>query len=242
MNERDIFDALREVDPAGRIDPQAAARLKARIRSRVLTSAQPQPARPRLKKPAVVILVALLALAAIAAGLYLTRQPTQISGIGCTEDLTLDAVHVVEPTDGLDPQRCAALWADGTTTNPDIAPPGQIPPLVGCVNDTGTLIVLPTNDQGVCERLGMAVFASPSDATSSIIEVQDRLIEQINPQVCPSFDDATRLAEQALADAGIEDWTVVVSQPPTDQQPCPSLAFDSATRQILLVPIDRIGP
>jgi hypothetical protein len=45
-----------------------------------------------------------------------------------------------------------------------------------------------------------------------------------------------------LADDAIEGWTVVVFQPPTDQQPCPSLSFDHTTRRILLVPIDRIGP
>ncbi|MFQ5524110.1 MAG: hypothetical protein ACE5F5_11130, partial [Acidimicrobiia bacterium] len=190
----------------------------------------------------VAVAVAVLALATVAAAVYLTRQPTQISGIGCTEDLSGDAVHVIEPTGGLDPQQWAALWADGTITNPGIVPPGEVPSLTGCVNDTGTLIVLPTDDQGVCERLGMATYLPPSEAVTSIIGVQERLIEQINPHVCPSFDDAQRLVEQALADAGIDDWTVVVSQPPTDQQPCPSLAFDSATRRIMLVPIDRIGP
>lgn len=240
MNERDIFDALREVDPAGGIDPQDAARIKARVRARVLADASPH--RSGRRRLLLAVAVTILALAAVAAAVYLTRQPTQISGIGCSEDLSGDAVYVVESTGGLDPQRCAALWADGTITNPDITPPGQIPPLTGCVNDAGTLIVLPTDDQDVCERLGMANYLPPSEAVTSIIDVQDRLIEQINPQTCPSFDDAQRLANQALADAGIEDWTVVVPQPATDQRPCPSLAFDSATHQILLVPIDRIGP
>ncbi len=238
MNERDIFDALREVDPAGRIDPQDAARIKNRVRTRVLADAYPQ--RRGRRRVVLAVAVAVLALAAIAAGIYLARQPSQISGIGCAGDLSLDAVYVVEPTGGLDPHRCAPLWVDGIITNPDLAPAGQVPPLVGCVNDADTLIVLPTDDQGICGRLGMAGIAPPSDATSSIIEVQERLIEQINPQVCPSFDDAQRLVEQALTDAGIEDWTVVVSQPPTDERPCPSLSFDSASRRILLVPIDRI--
>jgi len=240
VNERDIFDALREDDPADRIDPQEAARIKARVRARVLADASRR--RRSRRRVLLAAAVAVLALAAVAAAVYLTRQPTQISGIGCAADLSLDAVHVVEPTGGLDPQRCAPLWADGTITNPDIVPAGQVPPLVGCVNDAGTLIVLPTDDPGVCERLGMAAFAPPSDATSSIIEVQDRLVEQINPQVCPSFDDAQRIAEQALDDAGIDDWTVVVSQAPTDREPCPSLAFDHTSREILLVPIDRTGP
>ncbi|NIA26325.1 MAG: hypothetical protein GWP04_12305 [Gammaproteobacteria bacterium] len=235
MNERDIFDA--EVDPADGIDPIDAAQIKTRVRARVLTHTSPHTSGRR--RVLLAVAIALLALAAIAATFYLTRQPTQIAGIGCAQDLTGDAIHVITPTGGLDPQQCASLWADGTITNPDLTPVGQIPPLVGCVNDTGTLIVIPTDDQGVCERLGMAVFAPPSDATSSIIEVQDRLIEQINPQVCPSFDDARRIAEEALADAGIDDWTVAVSQPRTDERPCPSLSFDSASRRILLVPIDR---
>ena len=236
MNERDIFDALSEADPARRIDPAYAPRIKTRVRTRVLANASPRPGRRR-----VLIAVAVLGLAAVAATVYLTRQPTQPSGIGCASDLGLDAVYVAEPVGGLDPQRCAALWADGTITNPDIVPPGEVPPLLGCVNDAGTLIVLPTDDQEVCGRLGMANYLPPSEATVSIVEVQDRLIRQINPQVCPSFDDAKRIAKQALTDAGIDDWTVVVSQTPTEQRPCPSLSFDTTTRRILLVPVPHTG-
>lgn len=144
MNERDIFDALREADPAAGIYPQEAARLQARIHARVLAHAVPR--RSGRRRVLLAVAIAILALAAVAAGIYLTRQPTQISGIGFTEDLTLDAIHVIPPTGGLDPQQCVVLWTDGTITNPDIAPPGQIPPLLGCVNDAGTLIVLPTDD------------------------------------------------------------------------------------------------
>jgi len=135
MNERDIFDALREDDPADRIDPQDAAWIKARVRARVLAHTTS----PRLGRRRVLLAaaVAVLALAAVAAGIYLTRQPTQISGIGCAADLGSDAVYVVEPTGGLDPQRCVPLWVDGTITNPDIVPAGEVPPLTGCVNDAG---------------------------------------------------------------------------------------------------------
>ncbi len=118
----------------------------------------------------------------------------------------------------------------------------RVPPLTGCVNDAGTLIVLPTDNPKVCERLGMAVYTPPSKDTNSMVDVENQLVEQINPHVCPSFDDARRIAEDALTAAGIDDWTVVVSQPPTHQRPCPSLAFDHTTRRILLVPIDHIGP
>jgi len=239
MNESDIFDALREVDPAAGIDPAETAQIKARVRARVLDQASPRLARRRVL---LVVAVAVLALAAAAAALYLTRQPTQISGIGCAADVGLDAVYVVEPAGGLDPEQCAPLWADGTITNPDVVPAGKVPPLVGCVNDAGTLMVLPTDDPGVCERLGMAVYTPAAKDTDSMVDVRNRLVEQINPQVCPSFDDARRIAEDALADAGIDDWTVVVSRPPTDQRPCPSLSFDSSTRRILLVPIDRVDP
>lgn len=237
MSERDIFDALRDADPAGGIDPQDAAHIKARVHARVLALASTR----RSGRRRVLLAVAVLALAAVAA-VYLTRQPTQISGIGCAEDLTLDAVHVIPSKGGLDARQCTPLWADGTITNPAIAPAGQVPPLLGCVNDSGTLIVVPTDDQGVCEHLGMTVFAPPSDATVSIVELEDRLVEQINSETCSSFDDAKQIVEQALDDAGIDDWTVTVAQQPTDQRPCPSLAFDSATRQILIVPVPRTGP
>jgi hypothetical protein len=238
MNERDIFDALREVDPASGIDSAEAARIKARVRVRVLDLASPRLGRRRVL---LAVAVAVLVLASVAAAVYLTRQPTQISGIGCAADLGLDAVYVVEPTGGLDPEQCAPVWADGTITNPDVVPAGEVPPLTGCANDAGTLMVLPTDDPGVCERLGMAVYTPAAKDTDSMVDVKDRLTEQINPQVCPSFDDARRIAEQALTDAEIDDWTVVVSQPPTDKRPCPSLSFDHTTRRILLVPVPHTG-
>jgi len=242
VNERDIFDALREGDPAAGIDPQEAARLKARIRGRVLAAAQPQPARARVKKPVVVVLVALLALAAIAAAWYMTRQPTNPTGIGCHQGLGLDSPqHVVTPTGGLDPGECAPLWADRTITNPAIVPPGQIPPLTGCVNDAGTLTVFPTDDPGHCERLGMATYV-PAPDVGDLVDVQNRLVEQINSQTCLPLDDAHRLVEQTLTAADINDWTVVVSQPATAERPCASLAFDHTTRQILLVPVPPTGP
>ncbi len=50
-----------------------------------------------------------------------------------------------------------------------------------------------------------------------------------------------RVAEQALVDVGIDDWTVVVSQPPTEQRPCPSVSFDSSTRRILLDPVPGVA-
>ena len=234
MNERDIFDALREIDPADRIDPTDAAQIKARVHARVL--AQVSARRPGGRRVIVAVAVAVLALASIAAAVYLTRQPTQVAGIGCAEDLTLDVVHVIPPTGTLDPQQCAALWADGIIVNPAVAPAGQVPPLLGCVNDAGTLVVFPTDDQGLCERLGMVNYMPPSDATSSIVEVENRLVERINPQTCPSFDDTEQLIEQTLDAAGLDDWTVTVSQPPTDQRPCPSLSFRSDLHQIVIVP------
>ncbi len=239
MDEPDIFDALREDDPAVGIDPQEAARLKTRVRARVLAHAVPR--RPFRRRVLVAVAVAVLALG-VAAAWYLTRQPTNPAGIGCAEDLSLDAVHVVTPIGGLDPHQCAPLWADGTITNPDIAPPGQVPPLVGCVNDTGTLIVLPTDDQRVCGRLGMANYIPPAGDTVSILEVQNRLAGHINPKTCPTFEDAQHLAQQALEDVGIDDWTVTIAQPPTDQRPCPTLAIDHTTRQIILVPAPHTSP
>jgi len=238
VNERDIFDALREADPADGIDPVDAAQIKARVHARVL--AQVSARRQGGRRVLVAVAVAVLALASIAAAVYLTRQPTQVAGIGCAEDLSLDAIHVIPPTGTLDPQQCATLWADGTITNPTVAPAGQVPPLLGCVNDAGTLIVFPTDDQGLCERLGMANYAPLSDG-GGIVDVENRLVEQINPQTCPSFDDAQQLIEHALAAAGIDDWTIAVSQPPTDQRPCPSLSFRSDLHQIVIVPVPRTG-
>lgn len=48
MNERDIFDALREVDPTGQIDPVEAAHIKARVHARVLAQVSPRLGRRRL--------------------------------------------------------------------------------------------------------------------------------------------------------------------------------------------------
>lgn len=62
MNERDIFDALQQADPAGRIDPADAARIKARVHARVLAQVSPRLGRRRLL---VAVAVAVLALASV---------------------------------------------------------------------------------------------------------------------------------------------------------------------------------
>lgn len=82
----------------------------------------------------------------------------------------------------------------------------------------------------------------PASDNASIIDVKNRLAEKINPRTCLPLTDAQRLAEQALDSVGLDDWTVAISQPPTDQRPCPSLSYDHATRRILLVPVPHTGP
>lgn len=235
MSERDIFDALREGDPAAGIDPREAARLKEQIRTKVLTEAEPEPTRPRFKRVAVIVVVAA---AATAAAVFLTRQPTNPSGIGCFQAPSLDAIQfVVTPSEAIDPTECAPLWADGTITNPAIVPAGQIPALTGCVNETGTLTVFPTDDPAFCERVGMANYERPPG--NDTVELNRRLVDLFLTSGCLGIDDARVRVEEILTQSGFDDWTIVVSTPTTPERPCASLAFDADNHQINLVPVPR---
>lgn len=236
-HSRDLFDALREGDPALVAGPEQDAALRRDIRSRVLT-ADRRPLRAVRRRILVVALLVAAALLATAAGLYLTREPSDPQGIGCYQAAQLDTLQVVVGApSSLHPRECEPLWRDGTLTNPAITPQGEVPQLIGCVTAGGGLAVFPSDDNQLCGRLGLAGYEQPTQ--NDAMDLNQRLLDLFSTGGCLTISDAQLRIEEILADQGLDDWSVTISTPASTERPCASFSLDGDKHRILLVPIPR---
>jgi hypothetical protein len=233
--ERDLFDALREADPATAGSAEEDTALRQNIRRRVLAAVQ-QPVRATSRRRVLVIaLLTVAALAVTAAAFYLTREPSDARGISCYQEPSLDTHQVVVDSPlSLSPSECETLWIDGTLTNPAFAEQ-QVPPLIGCVNDIGGLGVFPSNDTGLCEHLGLAGYEQP--ANNDTTTLHQRILDLFPSGRCTTTSDAQLQIEEILSEMGFNDWSVRVSPEPSPERPCASLSFDAEGETVLLVPI-----
>ncbi|MEZ5176612.1 MAG: hypothetical protein R2823_10505 [Acidimicrobiia bacterium] len=234
-DRRDLFEALREGDPARMSNSEQDALLRQRIKSRVL-AADRRPLRATRRRILVVALVAAFALASTAAAIYLAREPSDPAGIGCYQAATLDAPQFgVRAPSSLHPSECEQLWADGTLTNPSVVPKGEIPQLVGCVNPAGGLAVFPSNDDQLCDRLGLARYEEPT--RTDVVELNVQLLGLFTTEKCMTMDDAQTRVEDILTAQGLSNWSVTVTTPASADRPCASFSLNGSDHTILLVPI-----
>ncbi len=236
-HNRDVFDALREGGPALVHSPEHDAVLRRNIKARVL-DADRRPLRATRRKILVVALLVGTALLVTAAALYLTREPSDPRGIACYQEATLDAPQfIVDAPSSLQPSECGPLWDNGTLTNPAVAPGGEIPQLIGCVTTGGGLAVFPSDDNQLCDRLGLARYEQPT--RNDGIDLNQRFLDLFSTGGCMTIIDAQLRIEDILADQGIDDWSVTISTPASIERPCASFSLDGDGRRILLIPIPR---
>lgn len=232
---RDIFEALQEGDPALGHDPDQDAVLRQTIKARVLTSGR-RPLRATRHKILVAALLVATVLVTTAATLYLTREPSDPRGVACYQAESLHAPQfIVGSPLSLHPSECAPLWNDSTLTNPDVASPGEVPQLIGCVTDAGGLAVFPSDDDRLCERLGLAGYVQP--ARSDTIDLNLQLVGLFSTSSCMTISDAQVRIEDIFTNLGLDDWTVTITTPATPQRPCASFSLQVDDRTVLLVPI-----
>ncbi len=186
--------------------------------------------------------LAFVALATIAAAWIAIRAISDPIAIGCYQAPTLDSDRVGVASGGrLDPSVCTQMWEEGTLTNPDITPAGSIPPLLGCVTDTDSLAVFPSNDPTLCAQLGLSL---PDDQSipegETIRQLNDQLAAHFTSNACVPLDEAARYIEQAVADAGLTQWTIEPI-PGSPDRPCASFGLDAQQRTIHLIPIPDPG-
>jgi len=250
MNDHDILDVLKFGDPAP-LDtvPGPDSQLARQILATVMANAAapvPPTRRPR-RLLAAVIAAAVIAATAVTAWALNNRTATNPVSVLCYDAASTSASAIEAPRAAVpDSSACAPFWDNGVLPISSDLPRGQVPPLVACVNDGGTLAVFPGDEPGLCADLGLADAAPPSAGPSVVpdaaFQLRQQLIDTINAQTCLSIDDAEQATLDTFRKLGINDWTVQ-PQPVNPARPCASLAIDEANHTIILVPTPRLdGP
>lgn len=175
--------------------------------------------------------VALVATGGVAAASLFREQPrAPEGGVACrgtvnpTGGVVIAIGTVVDPIEG-----CRDVWESGRFGLVD-----SIPPLTACIGLHGLIEVFPA-EQGVCEELGLAVADSElSPENAAIVALQDRLVEEINALDCQPVPDVLVAAKRIVADAGFDDWNVIISPGVPEDGPCGKVGVDSSTRTVFV--------
>jgi hypothetical protein len=178
--------------------------------------------------------VVVLAGGATAAALLNRAEPKHPQeGIAChaAADLTTGEVVIPPAPDPL--AACTQLWLVGRLPDIDHGGPatGAAPPLFACVGRGGGLDVFPnlSDPPATCTDLGL-VAAITNVTADPLVVLRDRLSNDINA-TCVDLNTARQLAQTALSDLGLKDWTVVVRDNTKD---CVKAGEDSDTKSVYL--------
>lgn len=178
-----------------------------------------------------------MALAAVAMTFAFNLVPTRTE-VGCYSDLSLDSdIYALVNVSGSATEACEEAWSGQFLTNPAV-PRGEVPPLTGCINDVGVVVVFPTDNPGICNDLGLAgVAPGQSDrrlaTIAGAIDDIDLFIAEVP---CRPLDESAEGARRILRDRGLASWSVVIQGERPDR-PCASLAVDTPSETIIIVAI-----
>ncbi len=242
--ERDPFDLLRANDPVDVASlPDADSATAGGLLARITTQPRSRPRRSwpsRWRRLALVTAVAVIT--AAAAWAILARDVTEPLGVLCHEEASLESSSVlIRPDLDLDPSLCAAPWEDGVLANPNVAS-GSVPPLTACVNEHGSLLVFPTSDTSICDRLELAPPTPESaDELQPVVQLENELVDYFAATGCAAIADAEAHVRGTLDRLGLTQWTVT-TQPPHPDRPCASFGLDTASMTVVLTPIPTPPP
>lgn len=242
--KEDAFEILRANDPVDETMVDGADSPKARaLFADIVATPRPRPHRPERsvrRRLAFAIAIALLAIVSIAATWLLLREVTDPISVGCYQDASLDS-DVVAVTSGgaLDVSLCEPVWEDATLTNDAVVSAGQVPPLTGCVTNTGNLAVFPSNDDNLCQLLGLADLNPESiPGGDAIRQLNDDLVAHFAANECQTIEDAEADIRWILDSRGFDDWRIkTTSGGPS--RPCASFGLDTPNQTVHLVPVPR---
>lgn len=183
--------------------------------------------------------------AGTATAYVLTRSASDPTAVTCyASDDILNTVQVgVSADPDEDPvDQCRPFWTDGPlgTNGP--------PELFACVNDGGAIAVVP-GEPGNCSAFGWAEVATGELATGQFAtgdaldssRVGDRVglntaLSERFAGRCLNEDEATEAIEDALAAAGLDNWTVTPLGSPTNDCVTPSPDPDFSTVRLIPLP------
>lgn len=241
--ERTAFGALRRTNPVRDNDVPGADSPEAReLLTRILATPQDR----EIRTPAsrrnlhLVIAVAAISVITVAATWIWLRTISIPNAIICYQAVDLDAdAAAAPPSETATGDACAPAWEQQTLVNPDIVPPGSLPPLTACVAENGALAVFPTDDTTVCRRLGLA---HPDPTTQELADnvrtLESQLIEYFQSEECIPVREATEHASDVAEDHGLGGWAIE-AQTETPERPCASFSIDPDLETIFIVPIPR---
>lgn len=172
-----------------------------------------------------------------AAALLRTEQPKEPqTGVACraTAQRDADAAVVGRGVDDDPLELCAAVWRAGRLGDSG----GAVPPLAACIGLGGVVEVFP-GDESVCETLGLSPAARElSDDARHLIELQDRMVEEINAATCRPTDDVVAQARHILDDMGFADWQIVVNDDAVTST-CANVALDVETTSLFILTVPQ---
>ncbi len=199
--------------------------------------------RKRRRRLATAAVIALGATTAIAAAFVVAgREPTEPAGILCYEEASRDAdTAFVARQAGTAPapEACLSLLGEGVffDTYSQVAT-GSLK-LVGCVTDSGLLVVFPSDDDDLCKQLNLAEFTE-TDPGLDRFQVYDALVALFDRESCISVADASAAVDEIIAEFGTGSlWRVEVGTP-TDLRPCAGYSLDVEHYMIRITP--TLGP
>lgn len=233
-DERDLFDVLRDSNPA---DPRLIDAYSDTANG-ILATVTATPTRRGASRRGLVLAAALLALltAVAAAAILLTRDITNLS-VTCYQaaDMGSDRVGL-----GLDAvpaaSACEGAWRDGVLTIEGQVP-GTVPLLTACVTETGGLAVFPTGDAQTCEQLGLSSPTpdQPTDELAAFAAAKADIFNYLEAASCQPIDEAEHVIRAILDDHGLTTWTIN-QQPDHSNRPCATVAYHPEDKTIVIVP------
>lgn len=178
--------------------------------------------------------------AGVAALMRFGQPDAPEAGTACRAEASLETDTVlVSP--GVDPiEGCRLEWDHGAFA--DRADPGGTPSLVACTGSNGGGINVFPGEPGLCEELGLVPADAELDADSqAVVDLQIRLVDEINAADCQPALVVVAQAEVILAESGITGWRVdVLADVATSV--CAKTGVDSATQTINIIELEGNNP
>jgi hypothetical protein len=236
-SDRDPFELLRDANPVDEttlpatVDHQAAQRTLATIRDR-------QPARGRPRRLVWAIAAILIALLLTAAAIVISRKGSDPVGISCYAQPSRDGAQAVVMASAPSAiETCAQAWRDGRIGRP----PQEPPAMVGCVLQSGVVGVFPSDDPGLCDRLGFARH-DPSqrfDLDPAVI-LAGRLADHFRALGCPDAATTEAFIRQQYAELGLSNWEIRTVPSPPRPGICTVGVVDARARTVRLAPLPAV--
>jgi len=189
----------------------------------------------RRRRGAIATVIMLVLGGATAAAIQLTRPVTNATYVACYAGPTLHSRVGIVPLVGSPAATCQTLWNSGSL--------GRVPstPAVVCVGPRGNSVVFPSRDSSLCAQLGI-VSSSPSGAVVNerVSQLTSELGDAQFEGRCLSLARAGVIAHRDLTVNRLVGWRVVTIGRLTSAEPCAGFSVSQSTRQVRLIPEDRL--